>query len=438
MIILFLDTNIYLHAKPVQDIPWRDLLDDDVQILIPRITVQELDEQKDTNTKQATRDRARKALHQIETWTTPTTLRKGVTITYHHDGPNQLPDGLRRERNDDVLIATILYYKEQHPTANVILISNDTGARLNARHHRITANELEAQHLQESTPDPLEVENKRLKKQVLELTSASPQLHLTLNSEPQTTTTRPLNPPPSALDETSIATAAANARHQLPSFTRTNEPEPTNSFHRVNGKLALDLSRHSPFSPEAISNSEYDRYTADCATYEDDYRKYLSRHHDIQLVRSRTVKLDVTLHNTGGKPAQDITIDIQFPDHLTISTHAPVAGGPPRKPTPPRSTGALLSESLQRGLGIENYAPNFMPDINPAQRGPWIKQHYISWWVRSLKHDFQRDLDAIYLTIDGKFQPFEATVTIHAANSIKTSTARIIIKPKSDTGLDDR
>ena len=351
-------------------------------------------------------------------------------IAYHHDEPNQLPEGLRRERNDEVLIATILHYQESRPDENVILFSNDTGARLTARHHRITANELNEEYMQPTARDPLEQENKRLRQQLLELTSASPQLHLTLNNDQQTTRPQPLNPEPSPLDDTNIAKVAADARNKLPKFTPSNEPEPTSGFHRINGRLAIDLSQHSLFNPEAISKAEYNRYEADCATYEAEYRKYLREHHETQLVRARTIKLDVTLHNTGGKPADDITIEITFPDQLTIETHAPASGGPPRKPTPPRSTAGLLAESLQRGYGMDNYVPN-LPDFSPAQRGPWIEEHKISWWVRSLKHGFQRDLDSIYLTSNGKCQPFEAAVTIHAANSVKAAMARILIKPST-------
>lgn len=429
MITVFLDTNIYLHAKPVTDIPWRDLLGDDVQILIPRIAVQELDEQKDTNTKQSTRDRARKTLKQIETWSSPTPLRAGVTIAYHHDEPNQLPEGFRRERNDDVLIATILQYQTAHPGERILLISNDTGPRLTAKHHGLTAQALDEQHLQPRTPDPIEDENKRLKNQVLELTSASPQLHLTLNNDCQTTTPRPLNPTPTALDDATVAAQAVEARSKLPTFTRRDAPEPVSSIRHVNGKLALDLSKQSPFNPDAISSSEYARYDADCATYEEEYREHLREHYKTQLIRSRTMTFVVLLHNTGGKPADDVTIELTFPEHLTISTEAPWSGGPPRKPTPPRSTAVFFTESLQRGFGMDSFAPNFMHDINPAQRGPWIKEHTISWWVRTLKHGFERELDTIYLTIDGKLQPFEATVIIHAANSVKASTQRIIIKP---------
>lgn len=431
MITLFLDTNIYLHAKPIADIPWKDLLGEDVTIRIARITVHELDEQKDTNTKQRTRDRARKTLKHIETWITPTTLRPGVTIHYLHDEPTDLPHGLRRDRNDDFLIATILHYQQQHPDEHLMLITNDTGPRLTAKHHSLHAQALDEQHLLAPTPDPVAEENKRLKQQLHELVSASPELQLALNGVTKEITPQLLTLPPVPLDEDVINATAVAARARLPTFEPTNDPEPESTMRRVNGKLVLDLSKHQhiEWNPNRISSHEYTRYAAACATYEDDYRQYVRAHHETQHVRARTIKIDATLHNKGGKPAEDIDIRITFPQHVTISTNPPRTAGPPQQPMPPRSTGELLGESVQRGLRLDTYAPNFMPNINPAKRGPWIDGQTISWWVRTLNHGFERGLDTVYLTIDGKLQPFGASIAIHAANSVKPFTQTLLIKP---------
>jgi hypothetical protein len=428
MITVFLDTNIYLHAKPVQDIPWKDLLGEDVTILIPRITVQELDEQKDTNTKQTTRDRARKVLKQIETWTSPTALRDGVTITYLHDEPSDLPTGFRRDRNDDVLVATILYYQATRPNEHITLITNDTGPRLSAKHHGINAQPLLDDHLLPRTPDPIEQENQRLKQQLQDLQSAAPQLQVTLNGEAKMLNVVPLATAPAALDDEEINTKAAAARQELPWFTPSGDPEPESNFRRVNGKLVFDLKRQVTWNPNSISSVEYTRYDADCATYKEDYRNYLREQHQTQVRRAQTFKLAVILHNDGGKPAEDIRITLTFPKHVEITTHASSSGGPPPKPTPPRSGAEMMNETIQRGFGIDSYTPNFMPDINPAQRGPWIKENTAEWWIRTLQHGFEWEIETIYIKLDAEQRPFEITATIHAANVVKAVTQRIVVK----------
>jgi hypothetical protein len=46
----FLDTMIYLHYRPVAEIDWQRVLDTArVDILVPRITVRELDRHKNTH-----------------------------------------------------------------------------------------------------------------------------------------------------------------------------------------------------------------------------------------------------------------------------------------------------------------------------------------------------------------------------------------------------
>ena len=164
--VAFLDTNIFLHCQPVREIPWRDVLHaDDVVLVATRVVVAELDEQKDTNTKQTLRDRARRALHDIESWAIPTTIRDGVTAIYYGGTPtiDYGAHELRRDRPDDVLIATMLHYQSENPGFDLALVTNDTGPRLTARHVGIAALDLPDQYRLTGQADPLEEENRRLR-----------------------------------------------------------------------------------------------------------------------------------------------------------------------------------------------------------------------------------------------------------------------------------
>ena len=79
------------------------------------------------------------------------------------------------------------------------------------------------------------------------------------------------------------------------------------------------------------------------------------------------------------------------------------------------------------GFPIQRYNP--LPDLNPQQTGPDIDEHEVSWWVRRLRHTYDRDLGVIYLTIPEPLKPFTMTYYLHATNATKPFTGQVLIKP---------
>jgi predicted ribonuclease YlaK len=64
---IFVDTNIFLHYQPIEDIPWKDVVDaEEAVICIAPIVIEELDDKKDSHRLSKIRERARKALQLIE------------------------------------------------------------------------------------------------------------------------------------------------------------------------------------------------------------------------------------------------------------------------------------------------------------------------------------------------------------------------------------
>ena len=58
---VFIDTMIFLHYKAVEEINFPELFNvDKISILVPRITLRELDEQKNIHTQSKIRERAKK------------------------------------------------------------------------------------------------------------------------------------------------------------------------------------------------------------------------------------------------------------------------------------------------------------------------------------------------------------------------------------------
>ena len=108
------------RQKPVEEITWRGVLDtDEVCLVVPRITVRELDKHKDQHPSRK-KDRARRRLQRIVEWKKAgaAPLRDWVTAQVYNKPPvcdfEQLH--LDRDRADDVLIATTYQYKQENPS----------------------------------------------------------------------------------------------------------------------------------------------------------------------------------------------------------------------------------------------------------------------------------------------------------------------------------
>src|SRR4051794_30751285 len=83
----FVDTNLLLHAKPLQDIRWEALETQPIEIIVTRPVIKELDKHKDQHPKKHLRERARRALQRIEAASTDPELRPGVILVVDHRQP---------------------------------------------------------------------------------------------------------------------------------------------------------------------------------------------------------------------------------------------------------------------------------------------------------------------------------------------------------------
>jgi predicted ribonuclease YlaK len=133
----FLDTMIYLHCVPLDQIDFRAVIGADaVTIQVPRVTFKELEKHKLSHSSARTRERARQVLALLEKHIeSGAPLREGVFIAFIANMPHLDMEqyGLDRLWNDDVLIASALEFQMNNVSEPIVLITHDTGARLTSR-----------------------------------------------------------------------------------------------------------------------------------------------------------------------------------------------------------------------------------------------------------------------------------------------------------------
>ena len=62
--IFFLDTNVFLECKALEELPWKQITDQDpVRLIVPLTTIEEIDKRKKGNDKKA--ERARRASQRL-------------------------------------------------------------------------------------------------------------------------------------------------------------------------------------------------------------------------------------------------------------------------------------------------------------------------------------------------------------------------------------
>lgn len=142
MKVLFLDTNIFLQCRDLNELPWEEITQTEyLLLLIPRTVQEEIDNLKsDGNSRRAKRaKKANSFIRQI-------ILKEDLKIVVRDSNPHveisfpptaRLQDlqfeSLDLSRKDDLIIAEALVYKSQHPGEDVAIITHDTNPILTAK-----------------------------------------------------------------------------------------------------------------------------------------------------------------------------------------------------------------------------------------------------------------------------------------------------------------
>jgi predicted ribonuclease YlaK len=139
---VFLDTNIYLHYQPFDQINWLNTLKaSEVTIIIPPITICELNKHKELHPRLWVKKRAAlviKKLSSLFESESRTQIRDGVEMFLEDRDPAVDFDkwGLKHDIQDDNLMASIIASKDENPESKVVLVTSDAGLALMGKARR--------------------------------------------------------------------------------------------------------------------------------------------------------------------------------------------------------------------------------------------------------------------------------------------------------------
>lgn len=412
-----LDTMVFLHWPPVQDLDWPAYVGTaPVCLVISDPVVRELDRHKDQHPSSKIRDRARRALKQIEQWGSTgsrVSLRKDVEleIWLHHPQVDWSELALDKTWLDDQVLAVAKSLSVDRAPGSVVIATGDTGPRLKAKRLGLEAIDLPQDRRLPLDEDPLASENRKLKERLAQLSQRpAPDLRVEFDGDlSEGSRLHFIVPPPLS-------------------------PEDRKEW--VQQKMLEQRSKHRPYenplsalaqlSGDPTMVQDVSRYNEELDDYFRAYATYLEEVADYQEWRRLFFQLEFKLCNVGQAPAEDIDVTIHIPSGPFVSQTFDSKGGPP-EPKLPRAPQTMmqrlasLSTSPRLGFDMSSIVGAVGPRDPRNVSGPRIKEtesYDIEFSVRKLKHAFCTDLGGVDMWFNDETAVSSMSLSywIHAAN----------------------
>jgi len=429
--VVFLDTNVYLHYQLFDQINWLEVLKASaIVIVIPPVTVRELNKHKELHPRPRVKKRAgtvlRKFFSLFESGS-QARLRDGIDVWLEDRDPviDFAALQLSYEIQDDNLIASIIMFQNEKLEAEVSLVTSDAGLTLMAKAGRqgISTIKLPDNLKLADEPDPYQKRIRELEQELRELKLKVPQLSLTFEDGEQHTTF--LLPNPVDLTQEKLESNLERIKQHHPKMKQRSEQ-------------ARELPEHLAFMAEAVAGltaslgsavllpEDIDEYNAKLDEFYQAYAEYLQENVQYQNLKRRTVKLVVFVANDGTAPAEDIDMFMHFPDGFKLIGERgfPKSPEPPKPPAKPRTQMQKMLESISGPLvtlpSLAHYIPEPILPL-PNVSAPNIKQmnsYNVDFHIQRIKHKLQESAEPLYVVFDSfeSAQSFQIDYRILAAN----------------------
>lgn len=418
--IVFPDTNVLTHFKPIESWDWSVLKNEEFQIGLCMSVIKELDKIKYSANSNTTKRRVQELVRKLSM--SNDMIFKQIPFTIYL--PQQLSLTLQehhfdKEDKDDVFIASILCYQKANPDTAVRVISNDLGVQLKCKSYNIAFDIPPDDYLIQED-DAIAKEIKKLTQEVNKYKNLQPKLHLRFDNE-ETHIKFDMKEPPSEF-ESEIAEEMEKLKAENP-FLEVDLP----------GNQRYSALNLFPKTPEKV-----EKYNKALEEYFEQFYVYLHQTKMASYKTRLTVELNIRIYNVGSTPAEDIDLYMHFPDGFTLSDKNDFYSKE-TEPVPPK-----LSEYQ---LAFPDLSMSFqplrirMPDITALNVGSFSIKRTNSYDVKDnfskLKHGFSIGVTTLYASFDtfDDVKNFEIEYSISAANAVDfvEGKLRVVINKSAAT-----
>lgn len=393
--VVFVDTNVLLHFRPLEEIPWDTIAGDtEVLLVVSQPVLEDLDAVKDSPARpRHIRQRARTVLAELNRQlelASPrpsdlvVTLRSHVALLFlvHEPYLDFQAHHLDRTRTDDRLLASVIERSEVSPDEEILLATDDVGLKVKAKGRGLKLLSLPEKYRIPPKVDPTEAENQELRKQILRMQSKAPRLRLCFGDGRSDSVAEFLVQkerdfdPAALLLKLHAATPKMEHPSSIPGMVYTVTTSQVDDF-----------------------NASVDRYHAECRRYV----TALTRHRQRVFIR-----LKLQMRNEGGAPARNVRGRLHFPGGMTVYAKRALPSEPqaPDPPARPKSPLDILMDAASRPPNIGSLAapPSVLDGIEDPFGFRYDVRETDSWAVRfdwaSLAHDDAGELAPLFVAFE--------------------------------------
>ena len=389
---IFIDANTALHFKRPDQIDWRTLVNaNDVVLVAAPVLLRELEEQKVINGSSKLRDRAADYIKWLYQFVRQpeTEVRAGVRWWFLPDEPQLdfAAERLSLTIADDHLIASVLHYTRQS-VISALVATADLGLEVKLRSRGIGVLELPEDLRLPAESDPIELENRNLRRQIARFEARAPKLSVVFEGGAQ---------------HRALCFRDPNA-NSVPSLVQIRADNPY-----MHGKKAVARPRDRVGAAFAdiqrltqqlgVSPERADKYNEELEQYFNQYQRYLDHHAAWRETLSLHHLVKFVIANDGTAPASNIDLDLFFPDGTRPVDEDDIPKEPKAAKAPERPQGIVE----MRGLGGSDYlspltTPNLHDVTNPNDDGhPIVGKDGDSVRIgySTLKHGFSVTSDGL-------------------------------------------
>lgn len=420
--IIFPDSNIFIHFKPIENWDWTSYKNQGFKVGLCRSVINELDKVKYSANTNATKRRVQELVRKFSL-SVDNVFNSVSFLIVVPENLNELiqKTHLDKEDKDDIFIATVLGFKALNPNEETCVISNDLGVQLKCKVHNLKY-QIPAEEYLIQEDDAVAREIKKLTAELNRVKNLQPVLKLQFDNG-ETFKKFDIKEPWKEYED-DIAKEMGKVREKNPLL----EPETDDNPYSL---ALLNLYKKTP--------ERVEKYNKALIEYYSEYEVYLLKTKVSFYKENLTLILNIDLSNTGNTPAENIDLYMHFPDGFTLSQKEDYYSTE-REPAPPElSTYWLapfdMSKMLTR-LSFPSIQDIDLSGFSIKRTNSYdVKDHF-----KTIKHNHNGSVYPLYVTFDSfeDVKSFEITYQITAANMVDMVDGKlnVIVNKISDSEFD--
>lgn len=430
---LFVDSNLFLQCRPLQDLDWDRLVGrEDVTILVPSAVLAELDKHKsDGNSRRA--QRARRALQFLDSLLVAPDDKVIVRTTPVKVFARFAPEvsGDASTSNDDSILFEVAELSRTRGNQAVGLVTHDTNLKVKAKRKGLRFFPVPNEWLLAPEPDERDKRVRQLEEEVALLKRQTPIIEIALDGNQEIELVVPSYEPLTSGTVERLVEAMTAKFPMKTDFSLT----PSERLLSVGGIGMVGLRQPADWEITKYQNEEY-------PNWERSLRSRLEHLHSSLRVRDATADIRFLIANNGTVPGEHVqvalrvsegllSIDPEYHDKLMerLLTR-------PSAPSPPEPRQNSL-DSFGNLPGLSGFTPPYLPGI---PRSPKRDEFYLKtgknigdervWECENMRHGVPPKEFSFRVGMNVQSQPSggQMVIEVSAENLPKAAVKQFRIK----------